>query len=115
MKPDQTQRALMQERKPYMGATKDYTFKDSDEFKRLFDHYIRCGERRKSARLTAKIDELVTKKCANSKCVSVEYKEGGEIVGKIVKFTYQYIALKVRNKEKPLYLDRRYIGKINIS
>ncbi|WP_440994739.1 hypothetical protein [Cysteiniphilum litorale] len=98
----------------YTDKPKDYTLKESTLFKKLYDHQLRLGETVKHARLIARAEELTLKKLARARRVRVKYKQGQEIIGKIFKFTHQHIALKIRRNEKPVWLDRRYIGIIKM-
>jgi hypothetical protein len=111
---NQAQLDLMHDHKAYMGATKDYTLNDSPLFKKLYDKHIRLGETRKRARMLASAEEQSLKRLSRAKRVSVIYKHGREIIGKVEQFTHRHLVLKVRSQDKPLWLDRRYIGLVKM-
>ena len=111
---NQAQLDLMHDHRAYMGATKDYTLNNSALFKKLYDKHIRLGETRKRARMIATAEEQFLKRLSKAKRVSVNYKQGREIIGKVDHFTHQYIALKVKSQDKPLRLDRKYIGLVKM-
>jgi len=120
----------LRERKPYMGATKNYTIDEKEEFKAMVLNFIKQGNTIQSSRfLASKVYEKQKKEQKMKKSIFKVSKENSdkllnkdvvvvykssEIFCKIIRGNDTHLIVKVERRDKPLWLDRRYIEYVNI-